>query len=197
MEAMSFAIRHVRTLADLQQVWSFAGPILDLPTGKHTLEYYTEQFARFPQLLVFAEQHGKVCGCILASVDGDHVLVGPVAVAAESRRQGIGAAMMKEVEKQALLVGHSGLVLGSQEDAEPFYLSCGFQPNLFVQSPDPDCLERLKSLNQKYEVIWATEQEGRAKLMLRTPEIDKPLQRRYEQEFPGCYTQYVFTKQIR
>jgi GNAT superfamily N-acetyltransferase len=162
-------IKTVQSLDQLRQVWSFAAPILELPAGKHTLEYYIEQFARTPRLLVFAEGHSRICGCILASIEVDHVLVGPVAVAADSRKMGIGKAMMREVEKQAKDIGQSTLILGSREEAEAFYLSCGFQPNLFVQLPVSGSAKKLRSLNEKYEVIWETQQEGWSKLMLHTP----------------------------
>lgn len=194
--APSFTVKTVQTLGKLQQAWFFAVPILDLPTGKHTLRYYTEQLAKTPSLLIVAERNGRTCGSVLASIEEDHVLVGPVAVAEDSRRMGIGSAMMREVEARAKDLDQDTLVLGAVEEAEPFYLSCGFQPNLFIQLPEPNLVERLESLNERYDVIWRAEQEGWSKLMLHTPEIDKGLQRRYEQEFPSCYAGYVFIKHI-
>jgi len=194
--AASYTVARVQTRDDLERVWAFAVPILDLPTGVHTLAYYTEQLARDPDLLVYAEREGRVAGCILASIEGDHVLVGPVAVAADARRMGIGSAMMQEVERQALAIGQATLILGSVEEAEPFYLSCGFQPHLFIQVPESGALDRFKALNLGYEVAWEAVEEGWTRLMLRTPAIDKPLQRRYEDAFPGCYTQVVFIKHL-
>jgi len=191
-----FTVKTVQTPEQLEQVWAFVAPILSLPTGKHTLQYYMEQFARAPQLLVFAEREGRICGCILASVEGDHILVGPVTVAADSRRMGIGSAMLKTVEAGAREMGQHTLILGAREEAEPFYLSFGFQPNLFVHLPEPDSVERLKALNEQYEVIWESEQEGWSRLMLRTPQVDRGLQRRHEREFPACHTQCVFIKNI-
>jgi N-acetylglutamate synthase-like GNAT family acetyltransferase len=191
-----FVVRTVATLDELGKVYAFAAPILGLPVGKHTLEYYTQQFAIAPQLLVFAERDGLICGCILASIEDDHVLVGPVAVAADSRRAGMGSAMMREVEHRAKETGRTTLILGGREEAESFYLSCGFQPNLFIQLPEPDSTERLRSLNQQYEVVWESQQGGWSRLMLRTPQVDKDLQQQYQRRFPGCSTQYVFVKHI-
>ena len=193
---MHFSVRTIQTLEQLKQVWSFAVSILDLPTGKHTLQHYTEQLAKTPSLLVLAEQDDRICGCVLASIEDDHVMVGPVAVAEDLRRRGIGSAMIREVETRAKEIGQSTLILGAAEEAEPFYLSCGFQPNLFIQLPEPDSVGRLESLNEVYEIAWKAEQEGWSRLMLRTPEIAKPLQQKYEQEFPTCYTQYVFIKHL-
>jgi GNAT superfamily N-acetyltransferase len=194
---LDFTVKTVQTLEQLAQVYSFAAPILNLPTGKHTLQYYTEQFARTPQLLVFAEWGDRICGCILASVEDDHILVGPVAVAEDSRRMGIGAVMMKEVETRVKEMGQSTLILGALEEAEPFYLSCGFQPNLFIQLPEPNSVEKLKSLKQQYEVIWESQEDNYSRLMLRTPQIDKTLEKGYGEHFPGCVTQYVMIKHIR
>ena len=78
---VSFSIKTVQTQDQLQQVWSFAAPVLALPTGKHTFAFYTDELAKNSGLLVFAERDNLVCGCILGSVENDHVLVGPVAVA--------------------------------------------------------------------------------------------------------------------
>jgi len=192
----SFSVQTIQTLDQLEQVWSFAISVLDLPPGKHTLQYYTEQLPKTPTLLVFAEQDDRICGCVLASIEDDHVLVGPVAVAEDCRRMGIGSAMMQEVETRAKEIGQNTLVLGAVEEAEPFYLSCGFQPNLFIQLPELGGVERLESMNEEYDVIWKAEREGWSRLMLRTPGIDKGLQRKYDQAFPNCSTQYVFTKHV-
>lgn len=192
----NFSVQPVKTVEQLDRVWNFAAPILDLPVGKHTLQYYTEQFTKTPTLLVFAEKDDRVCGCVLASIEGDHVLVGPVAVAEDCRRMGIGSAMLREVEVQARAFGLDTLILGALGEAEPFYLSCGFRPNLFVQLPDTDSVGRLEALNEQYEVVWRDAQEGWSRLMLRTPAIDKDLQEKYDRVFPNCHTQYVFIKQV-
>jgi len=194
--ASAFTVKNVTTPDQLQQVWSFASAILKLPAGIHTLDFYTEQVKKTPQLLIFAEREGRVCGCVLASIEGDHILVGAVAVAEDSRRMGIGTAMLKALEAQVKGVGRNTLILGARQEAELFYLSCGFQPNLFIQLPEPDALERLKALNEGYEVIWEAQEEGYSKLMLRTPMISRALQLKYEQAFPTCNTQYVFIKHL-
>ena len=197
-QSSDFSVQTIQTLDQLKQVWSFVTPILEPPTGtgKHTLHYYTEQLTKTPTLLIFAKQDDRVCGCVLASIEEDHVLVGPVAVAEDSRRRRIGSAMMQEVEIRARELDQNTLILGAREEAEPFYLSCGFQPNLFIQLPEANSVERLESLNEKYEVVWQAEQDDWSRLMLRTPVIDKNLQRKYDQEFPNCYIQYVFIKHI-
>ena len=192
-----FTVKTIDTLEQLSQVHAFATEILALGEEHgHGLQRYTEAFAQTPELLVYAEEDGRIRGCILASIDGDHVAVGPTAVAADSRRLGIGSAMMDEVVAAAKALGQTTLILGAREDAEPFYLSCGYEPNLFIQLHEPDRAEALKALNETYEVIWEREGDGWSRLMLRTPVIDKDLQHRYDRAFPNCHTLYVFIKHI-
>jgi len=196
MPVMNYTVKPVESLDELKQVYAFAVSVLGLPTAKHTLDYYAGQLRIAPQLMVAAWRHSLVVGCALASIEKDHVLVGPVAVAESVRRQGVGTAMLAEVERQAKAMGQTTLLLGALEEAEDFYLSCGFQPFLFIQYPEPAQVNQLKALNTKYEVVWEAQEEGWSKLMLRTPQIDKALQVAYEREFPNCSTQTVFIKTI-
>lgn len=171
--------------------------MLGLPTAKHTLEYYAEQLTVAPQLLLYALSEGRIIGCVLGSIESDHVLVGPVAVAERYRQRGVGRAMMNVLEVQSQQMGYTTLILGSAEEAEPFYLKCGFDAHLFVQMPEPVFVAQLKALNTAHAVVWeAQNDDGWSKLMLRTPKIDRDLQQRYEQVFPSCATQTVFIKQI-
>jgi hypothetical protein len=109
---------------------------------------------------------------------------------------GIGAAMMKALEAGARELGQKVILLGARQEAEAFYLRCGFQPNLFVQLPEPDALERLSALKKSYHVVWHAQEESCSKLMLRTPRIDRGLEEQYRQRFPACVTQYVFVKRL-
>ena len=103
---------------------------------------------------------------------------------------------MRELETEAKGLDQNTVMLGAVEEAEPFYLGCLFQPNPFIRLPEPNSVQRLECLNEKYDVVWKAEQEGWSKLMLQTPEIDRILQREFEREFPSCYTGYVFIKRI-
>jgi predicted N-acetyltransferase YhbS len=133
---------------------------------------------------------------VLGSIEEDHVLVGPVAVSTEARMAGVWAAMMQREEEEAKKIGQNTLILGSRQEAEGFYLKCGFRPNLFIQFPGAGQAERLKRLNEKYLVIWEAEEGEWTRLMLATPQVDRQLQTAYETQFPECYTQYVFIKEI-
>ncbi|MEJ6952300.1 hypothetical protein [Natronospora cellulosivora (SeqCode)] len=73
--------------------------------------------------------------------------------------------------------------------AERFYLSCAFVPNLFVQAKTPTTLDKLRSLNKKYDEIWGYTGEEDIRLMLYTPVIDKELEEKYKNSYPDCNTQ--------
>ncbi len=194
---MKYDLKFAQSVEELKQVYAFAVAVLGLPTAKHTLEYYTQQLAIAPTLLIYVRYEGRIIGCMMGSIEDDHVLVGPVAVAESYRGRGIGKAMVKELEARSKQLGHHTLILGAAEEAEPFYLKCGFDAHLFVQLPEPARLNQLKALNPHYPVAWeAKDDNGWSKLMLRTPKIDKSLQERYERAFPSCATQTVFIKNI-
>lgn len=196
MQNMSHELKHVSDGYTLKRVHQFAEAQLGPLPVRHSLEVYREQLAVAPTLMIYAEATGDVIGCVLARIEDDHVLVGPVAVDEAHRRRGIGQAMLDEVERQAKVLRQSTLILGATEDAEPFYLACGFKPHLFVQFPEASYLPQLRALNRKYDIVWEAQDGGWSRLMLRTPAIDKTLQHAYESQFPNCATQTVFIKEI-
>jgi GNAT superfamily N-acetyltransferase len=197
MNDTTFQVKTVATLAELDPVYRFAVSVLgEMDDTVHTLAYYRSQVSLTPSLLVYAERHGRVIGCILGSIERDHVLVGPTAVAAEERGRGVGAAMIYRIEEEARKLSQTTLILGSRQEAEGFYLHCGFRPNLFIQVSQPGQLARLKQLNHQYPVVWEFQDDSCTRLMLATPIVDRELQLVYEKEFAGCGTQYVFIKEI-
>lgn len=190
-------VKCVSSAAELEAVYHFAVSVLgDMDNSAHTYAYYQEHFIKTPSLLIFAENDGRVIGCILGSIERDHVLVGPTAVAENARGYGVGAAMMERMEQEARNLKQTTLILGSRQEAEGFYLRCGFKPNLFIQLSESGKLAELKQQNQGYPVIWEMEVPSDTRLMLATPRVDRELQEEYERNFPGCGTQYVFIKEI-
>jgi GNAT superfamily N-acetyltransferase len=197
MNKTEFKVKTVTTVAELDRVYSFAVPVLDeMQDNIHTFDYYRKRVSLSPSLLVYAESQGEVIGCILGSIDEDHVLVGPTTVTAGARRQGIGSAMMQRIEAEARKLNQTTLILGARQEAEEFFLHCGFRPNLFIQLPEMGQVARLKHLNHQYPVIWESEEGKWTRLMLATPQVDRNLQAAYENQLPNCHTQYVFIKEI-
>jgi GNAT superfamily N-acetyltransferase len=203
MDTTTFSVLTIQTLDELEQAWNFAAPILNLPPGdnpvplgKYTLPFYIKALVQTPNLLIFARQDGHVCGCVLASIEDDHVLVGPVAVEENARRRGIGSAMMWKLEIEARALGQNTLIHEGLEEREMFYQRCGYKANLYIQVPESCCVEKLEALNPNLPVTRKGEVPGKSRLMLRTQQINKDLQEKYNQAFPSCSSQYIFIKEI-
>ncbi len=188
----------MQSIEELDKVFDFTiGIFGDLSHTMHTREHYREVYLSSPSLLIWAERDGQEVGSVFGTVEGDHILISLVAVDPRARRLGIGQAMMEREEAAGLALGYHAFILGARQDAEPFYLSCGYTPNLFIQVFAPGKLEEMKRLNPGYPVIWEDDSEGLSKLMIRPPAIDRELQAAYDRVYPGCGTQYVFTKERR
>jgi len=197
MNRTDFQVKTITDLSELDQVYNIAVSVLgNLDHTGHTLSFYREHAPLSPSLLIYAEQNGKVIGCVLGSIDEDHVLVGPVAVAIEKRGMGVGTAMMQRIEEEAKRLDQTTLIAGALRETEGFYVQCGYRPNLFIQLPEAGQAEQLKQLNQKYPVIWEAEVGKWTRIMLATPQVDRELQETYNKRFPSCNTQYVFIKEI-
>lgn len=69
---------------------------------------------------------GKIVGTCRLIKDGKDLRVGRVAVLKQYRKKGVGDAMMRYAEKQALNNGYERLKLGAQLTAIPFYENCGY-----------------------------------------------------------------------
>jgi GNAT superfamily N-acetyltransferase len=194
---------HINTAADgpsaaelADRLYDFAVTVLgNMDNSVHTRAYYRAQAAQAPSLLVYAEDRAGVVGCILGSVERDHILVGPTAVASAVRRRGIGAAMLRRLEVEARRLGQATLIAGALREAEGFYLRCGFRPHLFAQLGQAGQLERLKALNPGLPAAWEWQDDSSSRLMLVTGGVDHALQEAY-QRIPGCHTQYVFIKEL-
>ena len=101
---------------------------------------------------------------------------------------------MLEVEKRARDRGYHGITLGAVEGAEGFYARLGYAGSLLVQSENHS-VDELKALNETYEIVGTNVYDGTvSQVWLRLPQIDRGFQRKYEQAFPGCYTQMTYGK---
>ncbi len=86
-----------------------------------------------PELALVAEAEGQLLGHImltrtfLTTPKGQFplLLLGPVAVVQEHRRQGIGTALIETACQRARALGHQAVILVGDPD---FYHRCGFQP---------------------------------------------------------------------
>jgi AraC-like DNA-binding protein/N-acetylglutamate synthase-like GNAT family acetyltransferase len=181
----------------LRRVYDFGDYILNythLDEFLYSWGFWSEQHSLNPQFLLYAAEAEIVCGAVWGWVgDNNNVTAGLVAVAEGYRRQGIGKRLITELASRVKEHGHPIIALGARQEAEGFYLSCGFTPTLFLQSKKHSLAE-LRAVNRSYDELWGVEADsgGWAKLMLKTPVIDEELKRRYDQLFEDCVPQTVF-----
>lgn len=110
-------------------LWEHAGPGVHLGRSD-TLDEIAKKVQRDPDLFLVAEVDGKLIGAVIGGYDGRRGIIYHLAVAKEYRRQGLGAALMVEVEgrmKAKGCVKSYLLVAPDNEDAVDFYAKRGWE----------------------------------------------------------------------
>lgn len=192
-------IDNVKTIEELdavlQLVFSIFPQVTD-GTYKYSRDFWIDKLNELPELLLCAKDGDKVCGFVLAWNDHGTITAATVGIDKEYRGQGIGKALMLELERRVKALGYHGIALGAGEGAEGFYEKLGYKGSLLIQS-EKYSIDELKALNTEYEVLYTNVYEGKInQVCLRLPKIDRELQRKYESTFPGCSTQMVFGKEF-
>jgi len=192
-------IDNVKTIEELdavlQLVFSIFPQVTD-GTYKYSRDFWIDKLNELPELLLYAKDGDKVCGFVLAWNDHGTITAVTVGIDKEYRGQGIGKALMLELERRVKALGYHGIALGAGEGAEGFYEKLGYKGSLLIQS-EKYSIDELKALNTEYEVLYTNVYEGKInQVCLRLPKIDRELQRKYESTFPGCSTQMVFGKEF-
>jgi len=120
---------HPADYSAVYQLWQSVGP------GVHRGRSDTEpeikkKLERDPDLFLVAEDQGQIIGTVLAGFDGRRGIIYHLAVSPEGRQQGIGAAMMREVEARLIAKGCLRcylLVVPGNDIAVNFYTHRGWQ----------------------------------------------------------------------
>jgi putative acetyltransferase len=102
-----YILREFRYSEDYPQVrrlWETAGDGVHLGASDEP-EEIVKKLARDPQLFLVAEADGRIAGSVLGGFDGRRGLVYHLAVAHAARRQGLGQALMDELERRLRLIG--------------------------------------------------------------------------------------------
>jgi len=110
-------------------LWEHAGSGVHLGRSD-TLEEIAKKVQRDPDLFLVAEADGKLIGAVVGGYDGRRGIIYLLAVVNEYRRQGLGAALMDEVEgrlKAKGCVKSYLLVAPGNEDVVGFYAKRGWQ----------------------------------------------------------------------
>ena len=138
-------IRQFRFPDDLPQVlalWGQSGPGVRLGRSDTPGEI-AKKFQRDPELFLVDDDDGRIIGTVIGGFDGRRGLVYHLAVAPSNRRQGIGKALMQELENRLRNKGcHRSYLLVVREnlDAIHFYERHGWQrmEHVFVYGKDLD-----------------------------------------------------------
>lgn len=88
-----------------------------------------KKLQRDPDLFLIAEQNGHIIGTIIGGFDGRRGMIYHLAVHNTLRRQGIGQALLTQVEERLKAKGCLKcllLVLDDNEGAKHFYEECGW-----------------------------------------------------------------------
>jgi GNAT superfamily N-acetyltransferase len=197
----SYDIKHVTSETDLDRALSFARAIfkdsgrLNIPT--FSKEFWLARMPDYADFMLYAQHHDEIVGVVFGYVESNNsITVAPVASDERYHHCGIASSLIKELEKRVLARGHHFIVIGALEAAEGFYLKCGYTPHLFIQSRPPLTLENLRLLNDRYDEAWSYDDGTDIRLCIQTKGIDRELQHKYDEAFPDCSTQTLFTKYI-
>lgn len=197
--AQGVKIDNVRGIDELDRVLRLvyaAFPHLLSDGSRYTPDFWAEILSDTPELLLYAADGEVICGSVFACADGSGVTIAHCCVDEVYRGKGIGSALMLEAERRIKALGYYSIALGALEGAEEFYEKLGYTGSLLIQS-EKYSIDELKAFNQEHEVLWTNVYDGAInQLCLRVRSVDRELQRRYEQAFPGCSTQMVFGKRF-
>lgn len=138
------SLHPVRSAEELRAALAFAQRLLGLANDHRGgfFDYYLSRYlghAEHGRLQAVAEAEEEIHGTVLGSIQGNHVLIGEVAVDLAYRGQGIGSRLLALVEPYPRRFGYHRFLLGSALDAQGFYLKNGYTP-----APDEALRKRIE-----------------------------------------------------
>lgn len=141
----SFIIRQFRYPDDYPaaiELWENSGPGVHVARSDAPEEIYKKTL-RDPDLFLVAEADGKLIGTVIGGFDGRRGIVYHLAVVPAQRKNGLGAALMEELERRLKAKGciraYLLLVKGNQ-DAAHFYEKRGWEEMSGVTTYGKDLL---------------------------------------------------------
>lgn len=199
---MNYLIKNVSSKQELEETLAFfkmifrGMPCVDNPV--YSLESWEERMKNHGDLMLYASLDSEVIGIVFGRInDNDSITIGPVAVHENYRGIGIAKEMIFLLEERAIQYGIHSITLGAVESAEKFYSKLGYTGSLLIQS-QIHSIEQLMSLNHKYKVRFTNIYDGKVnQVCLELKEADRDLQKKYEANLPGCYTQMMYYKTLK
>ena len=119
------------TMADcaaVQALWQTAGPGVAIRPSDRP-EEIAKKLRRDPDLFLVAEHDGTIAGVVIGAWDGRRGWLHHLAVDDSLRRQGIGSALLREVESRLRARGClkvNLLVHSTNDQARAFYRTLGY-----------------------------------------------------------------------
>ena len=102
MRSMRIREFHLADYGDVVDIWKRAGLIL---RPGDELDGVKVKLQRDPDLFLVAEENGEIVGVVMGAWDGRRGWINHLAVAPNRQRQGIGRALIEELEKRLLEKG--------------------------------------------------------------------------------------------
>jgi len=163
-------------------------------------DYYTKRLPQEVDLQVVGVAGGRVVGIALGSLspDGASAVVGEVAVDPVHRRQGVGRAMLAELEARATARGLERLALGGDEEVAGFYVTCGWKPMVQATISGAErrnVLDRLRARELEGREVREEEQERVVRAWISVDGYDGTLADQLS-AVDGCSAFVMFTKTL-
>ena len=200
---MDYTIKHVICERELDQTLDFEKKVFGHPSETNSPAYSRDKWVErmnspYNDLMLYAESDSIVVGIVFGRLENERsITVGPVAVDESCRKSGIARKMMYLLEERARAHEIYHLGLGAVESAEGFYQKLGYTGTLLIQS-EIQSVDELLTLNPGYTVTHKGVYDGTVnQVFLDLPVPDRVLQRKYENNLKGCYTQMVFGKTLQ
>lgn len=118
-----------RDYPSVRKLWESAGPGIQLSSSDELPEI-RKKLSRDPDLFLVAELAGRVVGSVLGGFDGRRGMVYHLAVDRQHRRNGLGRALMSELEDRLRGKGclkYYLLVTMDNDEAIAFYEGLGWE----------------------------------------------------------------------
>jgi ribosomal protein S18 acetylase RimI-like enzyme len=135
------AFKYPDDLAQVLNLWGHAGPGIQLRRSDEPVQIL-KKLQRDPDLFLLAEVDNELVGAVLGGFDGRRGMMYHLAVDPPYRRQGIGEALMQELERRLIEKGcirYYLLVTKDNQEALRFYEARGWQQmELYVYGKDLD-----------------------------------------------------------
>lgn len=112
-------------LIELQQAFRYMEGRIDPPTSLETMGIEALEKKAQDEILIVAQDDGKLVGCAFAALRDDCVYLSKVAVALTSRRQGITRSMLKAADEIARQHGKPYLELQTRVELIENHLAFG------------------------------------------------------------------------